>query len=135
MSAALANPMIYPQRAVADQIAERMTAIKGSKYGVVKLPHGFQVVAITVCPDYMPPAKPKPILKMNADKFLVSNGDELTYTFKLVGEGLTYITVLVDGKQMAFGKSTLLAWAKVGEDMIQLKVSKAVAKKRGLYLG
>jgi hypothetical protein len=133
MSAAPAEAVFYPQRFVADQIADRLTKIKGQKHGVIKLPQGFQVVQITVCPAYMPPAKPKPVLKTNPVEQLVAKPGEYLMSFTLVGEGMTYITVSYNGKSMAFGKSTLLGWKKdEGSNTITLHMSTAVAKKRGL---
>ncbi|CAA2141433.1 hypothetical protein [Hyphomicrobium sp. ghe19] len=133
MSALPAEPMIYPQRNVASLIAERLTTYKGKKHGVVQLPQGYQVVPITVCPDYMPPAKPKPVITTSKPVSVVGLKEgEVLFEFDLVGEGITYITVFHNGKQMAFGKSTLLGWEKKDGNKIALKMSAAVAKKRGL---
>lgn len=129
-SAATAEQFVYPQRTVAALIAERMTQIKGSKYDVVQIPQGFQVVPIQTNDGHVITSKPQPTdFKLPS---LLKDG-EVEFSFQLVGEGITYITVMHEGKQKAFGKSTLLGWDKdVLTNTIVLKMTVAIAKKRGL---
>jgi len=133
MKTELAAVNVYPQRNVAAVIAERLSQIKGAKHGVVQIPQGFQVVPITVCPEYVPPTKAKPIATITKTMGESLKEGEVVFSFPLVGEGLTYITVLHGAKQMAFGKTTLLGWEKdIVAGTIKLKMSASVAKKRGL---
>jgi hypothetical protein len=134
MDAVSPELMIFPQSNVAKLIAERLTKVKGTKHDVLKIPQGFQVVPITVCPAYMPPAKPKPVVTHGNDLWAIKDGEAI-FTLPLVGVGQTYITVKHNGKSVAFGKSTLLGWQQNTEHMtIDLKMTIAVAKKRGLLI-
>lgn len=56
--------MIYPQQNVAQMILGKMRKrFPERKYEVMKVSSGWQVVGITKCPDYVPPAKPLPVKK------------------------------------------------------------------------
>lgn len=123
---------VYPQRTVANAIADRMSKLKGVKHGVVQLPQGFKVTPIQVLPAYVPPSKPKPVQTTSLQSVAAPKEGEQVFNFVLIGEGITYITVLHEGKQKAFGKSTLLGWSKNDDGTIALKMTTAVAKKRGL---
>ncbi|MBY0560041.1 hypothetical protein [Hyphomicrobium sp.] len=127
--------MIFPQRDVAAVIAARMQKHNGGKYDAIKLPTGWQVVPITVLPAYMPPAKPKPVAvspaKGDLTVGLKETADTVVLTFDLKSVTPAWVIVWRDGKEMSFGKTTLLDW-KVDDDKVHIKLTKKAAKYRGL---
>lgn len=123
--------MIYPDKAVADAIAAKLMQTKGKKYEVFKVSTGFQVCPITVCKAYVPPAKPLPVKKPSFND--APSGDVVIVTMKFQAESPKYLSVVNDeGKLMHFGKGTLIDWEIEDNKTVKLKMSKAVAKKRGL---
>ncbi|MCO5157909.1 MAG: hypothetical protein M9945_14365 [Aquamicrobium sp.] len=140
----VSGKMIYETQAVANMIAGKLTKNKGVKYDVYKVTTGFQVVPITVCKDYVPPAKPLPVakpadlVKKLQDEAAVPDSDKITLSFKFKNESNVYIDVFMpDGTVKSFGKSNILAYAINVEEgtstpTIQLTMTKAFAKKRGL---
>lgn len=138
----VSGKMIYETQAVANMIAGKLTKKKGVKYDVYKVSTGFQVCPITVCKDYVPPAKPLPvakpadITKKVQDAASVPDSDKITLTFKFKNESPVYLDVYMpDGSVKSFGKSNILAYAIGGEPdhlNIALTMTKAFAKKRGL---
>ena len=119
--------MIYSDKAVADAIAAKLMQTKGKKYEVFKVSAGFQVCPITVCP----PAKPFQVKKPSYNG--ASSGDVVIVTMKFQAESPKYLSVVNDeGKLMHFGKGTLIDWEIEDNKTVKLKMSKAVAKKRGL---
>lgn len=130
------SKMIYAQEDVAKAIASKLEAFKGTKYAVYKVTTGFQVCPVTVCKAYVPPAKPLPVKKPSFDEVLPE--DVVVVAMKFQHESPKYISVYKeDGSLMHLGKSTLIDWdVTIGEGestpTVKLKMTKKVAKKRGL---
>lgn len=125
--------MIYPQQAVANMIAGKMTKSKGQKYDVYKVTTGWQVVPVNVCKPHVPPAKPAPVLKLKkaSEKATPANAVKIALPFKM--QSPSYVTALFEGKPIHFGKSTLIDWSISDDGMtVTMVIPEAIAKKRGL---
>ncbi|MGK9084959.1 hypothetical protein KXR64_16585 [Brucella intermedia] len=142
----VSGKMIYDTQAVANMIAGKLSKTKGVKHDVYKVTTGFQVVPVTVCKAYVPPAKPLPVTKPSEitkkiqTAAEVADSDKITLTFKFKNESNVYLDVFMpDGTVKSFGKSNILAYqigpsSIVGETetLISLTMTKQFAKKRGL---
>ncbi|MEY9560516.1 hypothetical protein [Sinorhizobium fredii] len=125
--------MIYAQKNIAHMIASRLTKSKGVDHLVRQVTTGFQVVPITKCPDYVPPAKPLPVKKPEpiATGTTLPSDDYVVIDLKFRGESKAYVDAwTAEGKPISFGKTTLIGWEIQG-DKVLLKMAKTVAQKRG----
>lgn len=126
--------MIFPTEALAKQVLTKVNE-KGD-FTVVKLPVGWQVAAVTKLKPYMPPPIPAPVkkpapLKVGTE---AASGSEpsVTLEFQFKHESPAYLTVIHEGKEMHFGKGTLIAFEKTDDGQVKVKLPTKVAKKRGL---
>ncbi len=123
--------MIYPHPDIAAMIAGKLSKSKGGKYEVHKVTTGYQVVLVTQCPPHMPPAKALPFESKTPGRTW-AGVEFVVVDLKFRGESKVYVDAwTAEGKQISFGKSTLIGW-EIKDDRVFLKMTKAIAKKRGL---
>lgn len=128
--------MIYAEKAVADAIAAKLTQVNEKKYDVYKVTTGFQVVPITVCKAYVPPAKPAPVMKLNmAAEKEKAPGEVIVLKYKLHMEHPKTIHIIAksDGLVKWLHKSGMISWELFPEEgYVLIKYAKKVAEKKGV---
>lgn len=131
----MTTPKIYADKLVAELIANTLSKATGTPHTVVPVTTGHQVCPVKVLKPAVPPAKPLPVAKPETKGKLADmklKDGECLIALKFRGESPQYIDAWAkDGKPVSFGKSTLLGWEVAGEN-VHLKMTEAVAKKRGL---
>jgi hypothetical protein len=131
--------MIYPDSITANMLATKLQETNGAAYTVTKVTLGYQVVKITPCPAYMPPAKPLPYPGQKLYVAPTKNADNIETVIlhvKIIRETATELRFAKNlGDKPFIHKSHVISRHPGPLDTSYLVVSKKTALARGWIKG